>query len=160
MKAIVVAMDRHRVIGKNNQLPWHLPADLKHFKKTTMGHHIIMGRKTFESVGRPLPGRVNVVISRNPDFRADDVIVVHSLDEAYRVAVGDEQVFVIGGSEIFREALPGIERLYLTLIDHSFEGDTYFPELSLDDWILVSREDHQPDEKNRFPYSFVVYDRT
>lgn len=156
---LIVAMDRNRVIGRENQLPWHLPADLKHFKNLTMEHHIIMGRKTFESIGRPLPGRVNVVVTRNRDYAPPDTVVVGSLQEALDVARSDDEIFVIGGSAIFRDALPLAERLYVTLIDHEFDGDTFFPPIDETKWLVTSRHDHEPDEKNRYRYSFVTYER-
>lgn len=151
-------MDRNRAIGRDNQLPWHLPADLKHFKTLTMGHHMIMGRKTFDSIGRPLPGRVSIVITRNPEYWRPDVVIVYSLSEALKAAPQDDEVFIIGGADVFREALPIADRLYLTLIDHVFEGDTFLPELG-SDWREISREDHEPDEKNLYRYSFRTLER-
>lgn len=156
--SLIVAMSRNRVIGRNNALPWRLPADLAHFRKLTMGHWLLMGRKTFESIGRPLPGRTIVVISRRPDFRPPGVLVAHSLQEAISMAEGDE-VFIAGGGEIFREALPLAGRLYLTLIESEFEGDVFFPEFEPGAWRLVSEESHAPDEKNAWACRFRLYEK-
>lgn len=158
MISFIVAMDDNRVIGNNNQLPWNLPADLAYFKKITLGHPIIMGRKTFESIGRPLPGRRNIVISRNQLFKVDGVEVVHSLEEAM-VLVEDTEAFVIGGATIFEQAFEFVQRLYITFIHKTFDGDTYFKDFSLDDWILHSSEKGIKDEKNPYDHEFVVYNR-
>jgi dihydrofolate reductase len=138
--SIIVAMAANRVIGANNALPWHLPADLKRFKALTMGHHIVMGRKTFESIGRVLPGRTSVVVTRNPAWRAEGVVVAGSLAEALSKAGDDSEVFVIGGEEIFREALAFANRIYLTEIDREFQGDAFFPWIDPDGWRVSSRE--------------------
>jgi dihydrofolate reductase len=160
MISFIVAMDKHRVIGKNNQLPWHLPADLKFFKKVTMGHPIIMGRKTHESIGKPLPGRENVIVTRNLNYHSDGCLVIHSVEELLQYAQGkQEEVFVIGGAELFKEVFPYTDRLYLTQIDEEFEGDTYFPEFHLNEWILLSQEKGIKDEKNPYDYSFNIYKR-
>ncbi|WJW75894.1 type 3 dihydrofolate reductase [Thiohalobacter sp. IOR34] len=156
--SLILAMDRNRVIGKDNALPWHLPADLQYFKRMTMGKPILMGRKTHESIGRPLPGRQNIVISSNPAFEAPGCTVVHSLDEALEAAGGAGEIMVIGGTRLFEQVLDRADRIYLTLIDHAFEGDTWFPELDAG-WVEVSREDHAPDEKNPWPYSFILLER-
>ncbi len=153
--SIIVAIARNRVIGRGNRLPWHLPADLRHFKQTTMGHPIIMGRKTYESIGRPLPGRQNIVITRNRNFRAEGCLVVHSLQEALAAVPDAEEVFIIGGASLYREALPLADRIYLTLVDAEVEGDTVFPELDASEWQEVRRETFAPDEKNPFGYAFV-----
>lgn len=154
----VVAIDRKRVIGHNNALPWYLPADLQFFKRTTMGGTMLMGRRTWESIGRPLPGRVSIVMTRNPDYRAEGVQVVHSLDEAIRAAGDAPELFVIGGASLFVDMLPMVDRIYLTRIDHEFQGDTWFPEIG-PQWREVSRESHLPDEKNRYSYTFVTLER-
>lgn len=154
----VVAIDRNRVIGHNNALPWYLPADLQFFKRTTMGGTMLMGRKTWESIGRPLPGRTSIVMTRDPGYRAEGVKVVHSLDEAIRAAGDAPELFVIGGASLFVDMLPMANRIYLTLIDHAFEGDTWFPEIG-PQWREVSREAHTPDEKNRYSYTFVTLER-
>ncbi len=134
-------MARNRVIGANGKLPWHLPSDLKRFKALTMGHHIVMGRKTFESIGRILPGRTSVVISRNPGFRFDGVLVADSLKRALELAGGDSEAFVIGGEQVFREALNVADRILLTEIDRDFEGDVLFPPLEAAQWMESARED-------------------
>lgn len=159
MISAIVAMDANRVIGKNNQLPWHLPADLKHFKAITMGKPIVMGRKTYESIGRPLPGRLNVIVTRDRHLQAPDCLIVHSLKEAIDRLADHEEIVIIGGAELFQHALAFIKRLYLTEIHHPFEGDTVFPELNLKEWHTISREEHAPDEKNLYAYSFSVLEK-
>jgi dihydrofolate reductase len=157
--SLLVAMDKNRLIGVNNQLPWHLPADLAYFKKVTMGHPIIMGRKTFEAIGKPLPGRTNIIITRNPDYQAKDCKVYTSLPEAVHNYEEAENVFVIGGAQIFKQSLPFADKLYITFIDHTFTGDTYFPEINMDEWVLESDVPGVTDEKNPYPYCFKVYRR-
>lgn len=139
--SVIVALAKNRVIGLNNTLPWHLPEDLKRFKQLTMGHHIIMGRKTFESLGRLLPGRQTVIVTRNPDYKVDGAIVVHSLEQAMSVSSADSEAFLIGGAELYQQSLPLAKRLYLTMIDAEFEGDAYFPEIELDHWDLLEQQD-------------------
>lgn len=139
--SVIVALAKNRVIGLNNTLPWHLPEDLKRFKQLTMGHHIIMGRKTYESLGRLLPGRQTVIVTRNPDYKADGAIVVHSLEQAISVSSADSEAFLIGGAELYQQSLPLAKRLYLTMIDAEFEGDAYFPEIELDHWDLLEQQD-------------------
>ena len=151
-------MAKNRVIGANNALPWHLSADLKRFKALTMGHHIIMGRKTFESIGRPLPGRIILVISRNPEYRAASAIVVHSLPAALAVSADDNEVFIVGGEQIYRESLLVANRIYVTEIDQEFHGDTFFPSLAADTWRVLSRETHK-DSASGLSYAFVTYER-
>lgn len=157
--SIIVAFDEHRLIGRNNGLPWHLPADLKHFKSITMGHSIIMGRRTFESIGKPLPGRHSVVVTRKRGYSQEGITVAHSLEEALNLCSGEEEVFVIGGAQIFEQAMPLASKLYITKIHHVFEGDTFFPEIPQDRWELISKEDHESDEKNSRAYSFLTYRR-
>ncbi|MAL99881.1 MAG: dihydrofolate reductase [Alteromonadaceae bacterium] len=165
IKALMVAMSRNRVIGRSNKLPWYLPEDLKYFKRTTLGKPMIMGRKTFESIGRPLPGRANLVVTRDAAWQFPGVRVLHSLADAYRSAEaqaeidGVDEVMVIGGGEIFTEALPDADRLYLTEVHAEIEGDAFFPELDWDQWREISREDHGASDNNGYDYSFVVYDR-
>lgn len=160
MISLMLAMDENRLIGRDNQLPWYLPADLQYFKKVTMGHPIVMGRKTFESIGRVLPGRENIVVTRNAEFKAEDVTVLHSIDDVKKLADSSEQeLFVIGGAEIFKEILPVTDRLYITEIHHAFEGDTHFPEIEEEDWIQRSVTPGTVDEKNRYPHDFIVLDR-
>lgn len=154
---IIVATDARNGIGINNTLPWHLPEDLAHFKRTTSGHPIIMGRKTFESIGRPLPGRRNIVITRNPDWRHDGVEGVSSLAAAAALA-GDAEAFIIGGAEIYAAAQPLTQRLIVTEIKHSFDCDAFFPARDPQQWEEISRENHHSDA-NDFDYSFVVYQR-
>ncbi len=138
MKAIIVAMDKNRVIGKDGKIPWHLPNDLKHFRELTMGHVIIMGRKTFESIGKPLPGRVNVVLTRQKNYAPQGVVVHHSLEDALSVFADSPKVFIIGGAEIYREALPLMDKLYVTEINAViWQGDTYFPEIDNKIWSLL-----------------------
>ncbi|HVY54116.1 MAG TPA: type 3 dihydrofolate reductase [Gammaproteobacteria bacterium] len=154
----IVAMSENRVIGKNNQLPWHLPADLKHFKAVTMGKPILMGRKTYESIGRLLPGRQNIIITRNPGFHVEGATIVHSIAEGLQAAGMVEEVMVIGGAELFREMLPLCYRLYLTIIHTQIEGDSFFPELS-PDWVEVANEFHAADQDNPFAYRFLILDK-
>ncbi len=155
--SIIAAMSANRVIGSSNNLPWRLPADLKRFKNLTMGHHLIMGRKTFESIGQPLPGRTTVVITHQTGYAPSGVLVAHSIDQALQLAADDPEVFVAGGGQIYQQMLPRADRLYLTSIHEEFEGDTDFPEFKESDWKLISEEDHPPDEKNSYPYSFLIY---
>ena len=159
--SIIVAMAHHRVIGLKNQMPWHLPADLKHFKTVTMGKPMIMGRKTFESIGRPLPGRLNIVITRNTDWHVDGVVIAHSLTDALAAAGTADEVMIIGGGHLYAEALPAATRLYLTPIDlHVREADTWFPEYSPEQWHLVHEDLHQPDDKNPYSYRFQILERS
>ena len=153
--AAIVAMTENRVIGKNNQLPWHLPADLQHFKQITMGKPIIMGRKTFQSIGRALPGRLNIVLTKDDLFYAKDSIVVDSFAKAVAAAYNSDTVFIIGGATLFDQFLIEVDYLYLTVIHAEIPGDTFFPELNPDDWEEVSCERHAADEKNRYPFSFI-----
>ena len=155
--SLIVAVDENNGIGKDNQLPWHLPADLKHFKSLTTGHPIIMGRKTFESIGKALPNRHNIVISRQTGYLAEGASVVSSLDEAFALCVVNEEAFVIGGAEIFKYALPLANFLYLTLIHHQFNADTFFPEINPTRWVELESVTHNPDEKNSFAYTFIKY---
>ena len=156
--SIIVAMAKNRVIGVNNALPWHLSADLKRFKALTMGHHIIMGRKTFESIGRILPGRTILVISRNAQLQVSGAKVVHSLCAALSASAGESEVFIVGGEQIYRESLPFTDRIYLTEIDKEFDGDSFFPSLESDAWRNLGRETHK-DPASGLAYSFVTYDR-
>lgn len=158
---IVVAVAENNVIGKDNDLIWYLPADLKHFKNITTGHHIIMGRKTYESIGKPLPNRTTVIVTRNTDYKAEGCIVVNSLPAAIEVAKSDEQPCIVGGAEIYRQAMGQqlVDVIYFTRIHHEFDGDTYFPEVSSDNWEIASEEPQQPDEKNKYHYTFIKYVR-
>jgi dihydrofolate reductase len=158
--SLIVAVSENNVIGKENKLPWYLPADLKFFKNTTWAMPVVMGRKTYESLGKPLPGRTNIVISRNSDWKAAGVILVSSLDAAVKeaAALDVKEVFVIGGAQIFQSALPLADKLYLTRIHETFEGDTFFPALD-PGWKLASRKDFQADEKNLYAYSFETWEK-
>lgn len=158
MISLLVAMDQNRTIGKDNDLPWYLPADLKYFKKVTMGHPIVMGRKTYESIGKPLPGRENIIITRDHAYVVAGAKVVHTIQDAIDLA-GNEEVFVIGGAEIFKQILADSDRLYITEIEHEFDGDTYFPEINKNEWMVVSKEKGIKDEKNPYDYNFVVYEK-
>jgi len=152
-------MDRNRLIGRGNALPWHLPADLQHFKALTLGKPIIMGRKTHESIGRPLPGRHNIVISRNPDFDAPGCTVVGSVDAALAAAGEVAEVVVIGGAQLYAELLPRAQRIYLTRIDASFDGDAWFPQLDTSIWEEVECSEHSSDERNPYSYRFLTFER-
>lgn len=155
-------MSRNRVIGVDNDLPWNLPADMKYFMRTTRHHHVIMGRKTFESMGTPLKNRTNIVITREVFYAATGILVAHSLQEGLQIADshGETEVFIIGGAEIYNLALPLLDRIYLTEIDLVVEhGDAFFPELDLSEWRLVREENHEPDEKNLYAYSFKTYEK-
>ena len=157
---LIAAVAKNRVIGKDGELPWRLPADLRFFKRTTTGHPLVMGRKTFESFDGALPDRTNIVITRRPDYEATGGIAVRSFEEALEVAKGyGDEIFIGGGEEIFRMALPIADRMILTWIDEEFEGDTFFPEFDPAEWSESAREHHEPDEKNRWPYTFVTYER-
>lgn len=160
MISLIWAMDENQVIGKNNQLPWHLPEDLKFFKRTTMGHPIAMGRKTMDSIGKPLPGRENIVITRNHDFTKDGFTILHSVEEFIQYSNKlEDEIFVIGGAEIFKVFLPVADRLYITRIHAQFEGDTFFPELKMEEWELLTKEKGIKDEKNPYDYEFEIYNR-
>ncbi|SEM16431.1 dihydrofolate reductase [bacterium A37T11] len=156
--AIIVAAAENNAIGKNNELLWKLPDDLKFFKRMTTGHTVIMGRKTFESVGLPLPNRRNIIITRQPDFRASDTEVVNSLNQALDLCKDDDkEVFVVGGAEIYREALPLMDKLYITRVHASFDGDTYFPQIDLNEWRLTDEIIHPADERHCYAFSFLTY---
>jgi len=157
--SIIVAFDENRLIGRDNTLPWHLPADLKHFKNITMGHHMIMGRKTYDSIGKPLPGGISVIVTRQKNLEINGCIVVSSLQEALEKCRNEEEVFIIGGAEIFKYALPLSTHLYITQIHHKFEGDTFFPEIKSSEWEEISREKHQADEKNNWDYTYINYEK-
>lgn len=157
--AAIVAISENAVMGKNNQLPWHLPADLQHFKKITMGKPILMGRKTFDSIGRVLPGRCNVIVTRDEAFQAPGCVVATSIDTALASVSYCDEIFVIGGAALFQQMLPMVDRLYLTIIHHEFDGDTFFPEINLAEWQETEREDHLPDEVNRYSYSFITLEK-
>ena len=162
---MIVAQAQNRVIGRQNKLPWYLPGDLKYFKQVTMGKPVIMGRKTYESIGKPLPGRLNIVITRDVAYQLDSAKVVNSLADAIELADsqayidGAEEAMVIGGEQIYAQALPLIERLYVTQVHAEVEGDAFFPELVLSEWAELGREDFKAEGPNPYDYSFVVYQR-
>jgi len=158
--SIIVAASENNVIGAAGELPWRLSEDLKHFKATTMGKPIVMGRKTWESIGRPLPGRQNIVITRQAKFNAEGCDVVASLDEAAATAGDEQEIMVIGGGEIYSLALPMAGRLYLTRVHTKIDGDAFFPEIDETEWRLIDEVHHEADERNQFDYSFRVYERT
>lgn len=155
--SIIVAFDRNRLIGQNNALPWHLPADLQHFKKLTMGHHMVMGRKTFESIGKPLPGRTSVVVTTDPMWVYPGCISAPSLPLAIEACEGATEVFLIGGARIFKEGMQYAHRIFVTRIDHEFEGDTWFPEIDENVWKEVNQEHHRKDDRNAWDYTFAEY---
>ncbi len=155
---LIVAVSSNNVIGKNNQLIWHLPADMKHFKQLTTGHTVFMGRKTYDSIGKPLPNRRNIVISRNIKNIAGCEVVA-SLEDGLKLCADEEEIFVIGGAEIYRQALPIANQIELTRVHQDFEGDTFFPKIDLQEWQETNRRDFVPDEKNLLSYSFITLNR-
>jgi len=182
--SLIVAVAENNVIGKNNALPWHLPTDMKYFRDTTMGHCVIMGRKNYDSIPlkyRPLDGRTNIVVTRQKDFKAEKCIVVNSVEEGLKAAAdtsnspereelagknsplrGDKgglEVFIIGGADIYRQTIDIADKIYYTKIHHSFDGDAFFPKIDENKWKLISRREVKPDEKNKFPFSFCVYEK-
>jgi len=162
--ALIWAMSRNNVIGMENALPWRLPADMAHFKSLTSGHPVIMGRKTFESLGRPLPNRTNIVLTSDPSWSATGCLVAHSIRESLDIASkhlpnGDPEVFVIGGELVYRQALPCAQRLYVTLIDAVIEGDASFPEVDWQEWRELNRQEHAQDDKNAYSCIFLSYER-
>jgi dihydrofolate reductase len=157
--SLIAAMDENRLIGSNNALPWNLPADLAFFKRTTMGKPIVMGRKTFESIGRALPGRRNIVITGNPDFEASGCDVVDSIEAAMSLVSDDEEIMLIGGASLYAQTIAYATRLYITRIHDNFEGDTWFPEFDSREWREENREDFDADHNNNHRYSFIKFVR-
>jgi dihydrofolate reductase len=157
--SIIVAMDDNQLIGKDNTLPWRLPADLAYFKKTTTGKTVLMGRKTYDSIGFPLPKRRNIIVSHNTSFQAKGCEVVSSIDDALALAEDDDEVMIMGGASFYEQMLPSIDRLYITQIEGEFEGDAHFPEFDQDDFVETFRESHTPDERNPHTYHFTILDR-
>ena len=166
--SIIAAIGKNNELGKDNQLLWQLPADMKHFRDITSGHIVIMGRKTYESIGRPLPNRRNIVITRETDYQKDGIEVVNSLPEALKIASLEQgkkfeenddeiEVFIIGGGQIYNEAIANADKLYITHVDATLPADTYFPEISCEEWEKTSSESHEADEKNPYPYTFSEY---
>jgi dihydrofolate reductase len=158
--SIIVAMAKNRVIGAHGTIPWHLPEELKRFKRLTLGHHLIMGRRTWESIGRPLPGRTSLVVTRQRGYPAAGAKVVHSLDDALAACGADDEVFVIGGAELYAQAFPRATRLYLTTVDAEVPGDTRMPEFDVRDWREVSAESFPADARHRYAFRCAVYERT
>lgn len=159
MISFIFAMDRNRAIGYQNDLPWHLPNDLAFFKRVTTGHTIVMGRKTYDSIGRPLPKRRNIIITRNESFTAEGCEVVHTKEELQKKTVAEDEIFIIGGTEVFKLFWDVVDRLYVTYIDDTFKADTYFPEINELEWQLVSQEPGVIDEKNKHRHEFRIYER-
>jgi dihydrofolate reductase len=159
--SLLAAMDEQDGIGQDNRLPWHLSTDLKRFKALTMGHHILMGRKTYESIGRALPGRVNVIITRSPDYQAEGCVIAHSLREALSIAelAGESEAFVIGGGQIFAQALPLADRIYLTRVHTVSEADVFFPTFDESSWSIKEASEISADESNDFPSSYEVLEK-
>lgn len=155
----IVAAAENNAIGKDNQLLWHLPNDLRFFKRTTTGHTIIMGRKTYESVGKPLPNRRNIIVTRQTEYAAEGAEVVHSLMAALERCAGEEEVFVVGGAEIYQQALPILNRIYLTRVHVALPGDSFFPELDEQAWRLMAKDSHPADDRHAYGYTFEVYER-
>ena len=157
--SLIVAMDKNRVIGKDNDLPWRLPKEFEYVKKTTMGHTLVMGRKNFESIGRVLPGRKNVILTRDKDFSFEGCVIAHSIKEVFELCKNDEEIFIFGGEQIYEMFLPYVEKMYITKIDYAFEGDTFFPEVNYEEWDEVSVKLGTTDEKNPYTYHFHVYEK-
>lgn len=161
IKSIIVAKAKNNVIGKDNDLVWHLPADQKYFRKTTMGHYVIMGRKTFESLPKPLPGRVNIIVTTRESYKIEGAVVYNSLEDAFKLAEsqGQKEIFILGGGEIYQKTLGVADKLYITEIDQDFEGDTTFPEIDPGLWQETSRTRYNADEENPHNFDFVIYER-
>ncbi len=159
--SFIVAVSENNVIGKDNKLPWYLPTDMKYFKNMTWGMPVVMGRKSFDALGKSLMGRTNIVITRNKNWKADGVEVVQSIDQAITLAsqTDAKEIYIIGGGEIFQAAMPSADKIYRTLVHENFEGDAFFPEIKQEEWKLVSNRDCEPDEKNAYALSFQVWER-
>jgi len=157
----IVAMSKNRVIGKDNKIPWHLPADLKYFKKTTLNHHIILGRKCYESIGKPLPNRVNIVVTRDTKYKASGCVIVHSIEEAldYARRHDETEVFIAGGGEIYKQTMHLWDKLYLTEVDTQAEGDVFFCEIIEKEWLIYKKYNNLSDDENPFNYEFRIYNR-
>jgi dihydrofolate reductase len=162
--SLIAALSKNHIIGKNNDLPWHLPDDMKYFMQTTKGHHCIMGRKNYYSIPekfRPLPNRTNILVTRQASLEAPGCTVVHSIEEGITIALnhGETELFIIGGAEIYNHSLEKADRLYLTEIQGEISGDTYFPKFNREEWREVSRKRHEADERHKYAFDFVVYER-
>ncbi len=156
---IIAAIANNNALGKDNQLIWHLSADLKRFKKLTTGHHIIMGRNTFESIGKPLPNRTTIIITRNKNYKQEGCLIAHSLDQAIEMVKNDNSPFIIGGAQIYKEAIEIVDNLDITFVHHDFEADVFFPKIDMKIWKEIARETFKADDKNKFDYSFVKFIR-
>jgi dihydrofolate reductase len=156
---MVVAIGENNAIGKNNELLWYLPKDLRHFKTITSGHTVIMGRKTYESVGKPLPKRRNIIITRNREFAVEGAEVVHTIEDALKLCKADEEVFIIGGAEIYKMAMQHTDKIYLTVVHENFEADAFFPEIDKNLWVETASETHSPDDKNNLSFTFSTLER-
>jgi len=159
MITIIAAIAKNNALGKDNKLIWHIPADLKRFKKVTLNHHVIMGRKTYESLGKPLPNRTNIIITRNANFKAEGCVVVNSLQDAIEAAKEDKSPYILGGAEIYKQAILIADKLDLTFVHHNFEADAFFPEIDKTIWKETLREDFKANDKNKYDYSFVTFER-
>ncbi len=161
MISCIVATAKNNVIGKDNDIPWYLPADLKYFKKITSGHHIIMGRKCYQSIGKPLPNRTNIIVTRDPFFLSSNCLVAHSIEEALNLAYanGEQEAFIIGGGMIYEQTANLWDRLYITEVDLDVDGEIYFPKLDYNQWTLKSSDKHSPDDKNEHHYSFNIWEK-
>lgn len=157
--SIIAAIAKNRVIGKNNKLPWNLPADLKHFKDLTLGKPIIMGQRTFESIGKALPDRTNIILTLDKNFNPSGCIIAHSIEDALKAAGSAKEVMICGGASVYKQFLPLVHKMYLTLIDENFEGDAYFPEFNRGDWREIDRVENQPDQENPYKYTFITLER-
>ena len=157
--SLIVAMDENRVIGYKNKLPWNLPSELKYFRETTKGKPVIMGRRTFESIGRPMPERLNIIVTRDKSYKADNCIIVDSREDAIKAAKGSDEIMVIGGAEIYKLFLPIANRLYITKVHGSFDGDTYFPEFNENEWVKVREKFVEKDNENEYSYTVIVLER-
>lgn len=153
---IIAAIGKNRELGKNNELLWHLPNDLKRFKHVTKGHHVIMGRKTYESLGKPLPNRTNIIVTENKNYKAEGCIIVNSIEEAIQ-NVNEDHPYILGGAQIYAQSMELADFLDLTLVDATFDADVYFPEIDPEVWVEISREDHKADDRHKYDYSFVRY---
>jgi len=157
--SILVAMASNRTIGINNTLPWRCPEDLKHFKALTMGHHMIMGRKTFDSIGKPLPGRTTVVVTRNANLKIEGCVIAHSLQEAIAACAGDEEIFIVGGAELYAQSIPLADTLYLTEIQQEINGDAHFPAIKHSEWQEIAREKRSQEQPQALEFHFATYSR-
>ena len=159
--SIIVAITENNIIGRDNGMPWHLPADLKYFRERTSGHHIVMGRKTFESIGggRPLPNRISIIITKQKDYKAEGCLIAHSLEEAIEIAKNEDELFIIGGKQIYDQSLALANKMYITRIHTSIDGDTSFPQYDENQWEMTSYTERDADEKNVYPLSFLVFEK-